>query len=195
MKKWSLHCCYGQFLVFSLKNSSPPLIRIQNCHQKQDLGCKNPNFVKRVIWRIFDLLFWKNTCFSLFFFNFGVNLLKYAPTHTNDCSSLKKINKKRKQNIPKLSSAQSTVPPHRVGQGKGPTPRKKEGFPPPAPWKLPKPVGRSGAKLISIHWNSEGNKEESKLYAMDHSANSSIHIKLKNIQSPANPTSSRLLSL
>ena len=109
MKKWPLHCCYGQFLVFSLKNSSPPLIRIQNCHQKQDLGCKNPNFVKRVIWRIFDLLFWKNTCFSLFFFNFGVNLLKYAPTHTNDCSSLKKINKKRKQNIPKLSSAQSTV--------------------------------------------------------------------------------------
>ena len=96
-------------MVFSLKNSSPPLIRIQNCHQKQDLGCKNPNFVKRVIWRIFDLLFWKNTCFSLFFFNFGVNLLKYAPTHTNDCSSLKKINKKRKQNIPKLSSTQSTV--------------------------------------------------------------------------------------
>ena len=109
MKKSSLYCCYCQFLVFILKNSSPPLIRIQNCHQKQDLGCKNPNFVKRVIWRIFDLLFWKNTCFSLFFFNFGVNLLKYAPTHTNDCSSLKKINKKRKQNIPKLSSAQSTV--------------------------------------------------------------------------------------
>ena len=36
-------------------------------------------------------------------------------------------------------------------------PRKKEALPRPALWKLPKPVGRSGAKLISIHWNSEGN--------------------------------------
>ena len=90
MEKWSLYCCYGQFLVFSLKNSCPPLMRIQNCHQKQDLGCKNPNFVKRVIWRTFDLLFWKNICFSLFFFNYGVNLLKYAPTYINDCNSWKK---------------------------------------------------------------------------------------------------------
>ena len=37
-----------------------------------------------------------------------------------------------------------------------PTPQ-KEGFAPPALWKLPKPLGRSGAKLISIHGNSEGN--------------------------------------
>ena len=37
--------------------------------------------------------FGKILVFSLFFFNFGVNLLKYAPTHTNDCSSLKKQKK------------------------------------------------------------------------------------------------------
>ena len=38
----------------------------------------------------------------------------------------------------------------------------KGGFalPRPSLWKLPKPVGRSGAKLISIHWISEGNYRE-----------------------------------
>ena len=74
MKKWSLHCCYGQFLVFSLKNSSPPLIRIQNCHQKQDLGCKNPNFVKRVqFWH-----FWDGNFESLKRAFFGVYLMLAA---------------------------------------------------------------------------------------------------------------------
>ena len=42
------------------------------------------------------------------------------------------------------------APPRVAGKMSAP-PRKKEALPRPALWKLPKPVGRSGAKLISIH--------------------------------------------
>ena len=54
------------FLVFSIKYISPPLEKIQNCLLKPDLGCRNHNFGKEPILRIFELLFWKNACFILF---------------------------------------------------------------------------------------------------------------------------------
>ena len=60
---WLLWCV---FLVFSIKYIGPPLKRIQNCLLKPDLGCRNHNFGKELILRIFELLFWKNACFILF---------------------------------------------------------------------------------------------------------------------------------
>ena len=60
---WPLWCV---FLVFSIKYIGPQLKRIQNCLLKPDLGCRNHNFGKEPILRIFELLFWKNACFILF---------------------------------------------------------------------------------------------------------------------------------
>ena len=60
---WLLWCV---FLVFSIKYIGPPLKRIQNCLLKPDLGCRNHNFGKEPILRIFELLFWKKACFILF---------------------------------------------------------------------------------------------------------------------------------
>ena len=60
---WLLWCV---LLVFSIKYIGPPLKRIQNCLLKPDLGCRNHNFGKELILRIFELLFWKNACFILF---------------------------------------------------------------------------------------------------------------------------------
>ena len=44
----------------------------------------------------------------------------------------------------------------------------------PALWKLPKPVGRSGAKLISIHWKSEANHKAG-FNLLDDIVKSSVH--------------------
>ena len=55
------------FLAFSIKYNGQPLEKIIKCLLKPDLGFRNHNFRKESFFWIFDLRFWKNICFILFF--------------------------------------------------------------------------------------------------------------------------------